>query len=435
MQNEKNEIEIFLKKHNLHHSSINFDNACKDFLDEMNKGLSKENETLKMLPTYVTIKDILPKNEPIITIDAGGTNFRTAVVSFSTDGEVKIENFKNHSMPGIDKPITKDEFFDIVAEYLKPIINLSNKIAFCFSYPVNMQPNKDGKLIHFTKEIKITGMENQLICEGIQKSLYKLGINQEKKFILLNDTVSSMLAGVAFSKRPYSSYIGLILGTGVNTCYIEQNSNIKKLAFQTNGSMLINMELGGYSKVSLSTFDKKIDCTSENIGKQLYEKMISGAYLGKLIGYTIKGAIEDNIFSDEFKINFEKIDINSLSLKEINEFYQQPYNSDRLSLCCKSTSDRIKLYYIIDFIFERTAKLVVLGLSSIIMKTKNGYDPTLPVCICADGSVFNKCHALRHKIYYYMKQFLTDKHNIYFEFITPQNATLVGTAIAGLYNL
>lgn len=435
MLSEKAKVAAFFKKYGMHPDEINLEADYKNFILEMEKGLNNFNETLKMIPTYLTIKTDFQKNESIIAIDAGGTNLRTAVVSFNNNNVPEISHFENHSMPGANNEITKDEFFDKIAEYLLPIINLSNKIAFCFSYPVNMEINGDGRLIRFTKEIKIKGMENELICEGVKNSLLKFGVKEEKKFILLNDTVSTMLAGTIFGKQKYSSYIGLILATGVNTCYAEDIKNIKKIKTNSDGSMIINMESGGYNSISMGKFDKILDSNTENFNQQFYEKMVSGAYLGKLTGYVINGAVEENLFSEYFQNNFIKIDINSISIKEISEFCKQPFSSERLSLCCENDIDRAILYHIIDLMFERAAKLVTLCLSSILIKINKGTNPVLPVCISADGSVFNKCTLLRNKIDYYMKQFTNDRNNLYFEFVTPENATLIGTAIAGLYNL
>ena len=42
-----------------------------------------------------------------------------------------------------------------------------SKIGFCFSYPTEIFPNKDGKLLYWTKEIKIPRMAGQFIGKNL----------------------------------------------------------------------------------------------------------------------------------------------------------------------------------------------------------------------------------------------------------------------------
>jgi len=64
---------------------------------------------------------------------------------------------------------------------------------------------------------------------GLGQALNRLGVRQDKHFVLLNDTVATLLAGRAeTSGRRFDSYIGFILGTGTNTSYVEHNRSIRK---------------------------------------------------------------------------------------------------------------------------------------------------------------------------------------------------------------
>ena len=53
-----------------------------------------------MIPTYINMEGEIPLNEPVISIDAGGTNFRVAVIYFDKNRKLVIEDFKNYPMPG-----------------------------------------------------------------------------------------------------------------------------------------------------------------------------------------------------------------------------------------------------------------------------------------------------------------------------------------------
>lgn len=62
------------------YSDIDIHKYILIFLDEMANGLEGSNSSLKMLPTFIEFKNKIPINEPIIVIDAGGTNLRSAIV-------------------------------------------------------------------------------------------------------------------------------------------------------------------------------------------------------------------------------------------------------------------------------------------------------------------------------------------------------------------
>ncbi len=431
----RDKVSSFLKKYNMYYDSIDFNKCCNEFIDEMDKGLCGETSSLMMLPTYINSEGEIPINEPVIVMDAGGTNFRVAVVYFDENKTPVIDNFNVYPMLGTQGAISKEEFFEKIVDYLMPVIHRSNKIGFCFSFPTNILPNKDGKVIKFSKEITIENMEGITICENIAKTLKARGINEDKKFVLLNDTVATMLGGIAnSSNRKFDSYIGFILGTGTNTCYIEKNNSIKKinLTNETLNSMVINIESGAYVKMPEGEFDKQFDLTTINPGEYTYEKKVSGVYQGSVINFTIKQAIKENLFSKEFEINFKKL--NNVGMKDISEFCYYPYGENILANCCNNEDDRLALYYIIDGSFERASKMVAINLASIMIKTNTGKNPNKPVCIVAEGTTFYKSKLFRYKLDYYIKDFLENEKGIYCEFMKAENATLTGTAIAGLLN-
>jgi hexokinase len=98
-----------------------------------------------------------------VAVDAGGTNFRTALVKFNTKGKLEISNMMNARMPGLEGEISKAEFFKIIAGYVKPNAELSDRIGFCFSYPTEILPDKDGILLQFCKEVQAPEVVGELI--------------------------------------------------------------------------------------------------------------------------------------------------------------------------------------------------------------------------------------------------------------------------------
>ena len=61
-------------------------------LKDMARGLKGEGGSLAMIPSYVGPVERIPVDEPVIVIDAGGTNLRSALVRFDGTGEPHVEH-------------------------------------------------------------------------------------------------------------------------------------------------------------------------------------------------------------------------------------------------------------------------------------------------------------------------------------------------------
>lgn len=436
MYSAKDRAESFLKKYGMDAAGVDLEKSCRTFIDEMKNGLEGSGSLL-MIPTYIGMDGEIPLNEPVIAIDAGGTNFRVAVMYFNENKKLVIEDFNNYPMPGSKGEISKEEFFETMADYIQPVLHRSNKISFCFSYPADIMPDKDGRMIKFSKEIKVRDVKGELLGKNLMDVFAKRGLTGRKSIIVLNDTVATLLAGMAASPgRTFDGYIGFILGTGTNICYAEKCSNIRKVPelAAKDGSVLINMESGGYDKVPRGRIDEEFDSTTLNPGDFVFEKTISGAYQGGLTLAVIKKAVSEGLFSSGFSAELKNV--KELAAKEIDDFLYWPKGDNILARCCSKGSgeDGIILFHIIDNIFERIARFVTFSITAVMEKTGKGTNPLEPVCITADGSTFYKSKLFRSKLDHYIKVYTNDIKGIYCEFVKVDNGTLVGTAIAGLLN-
>lgn len=439
MKQIKNKVIDFLKRHGMDYEDIDIDENCRIFLDEMKRGLAGRDSSLEMIPTYIEINENVPINEPVIVIDAGGTNFRTATVYFNQKREPVIENLpeKPYPMPGSKSKVSKEEFFQTMVGYIEQIIDASSKIGFCFSYPVEIFPNKDGKTIRFAKEIKAPEVIGQMVGENLIKAMKTSGYKGDKHIVILNDTVTALLAGIcSLSGRTFDSYIGFILGTGTNCCYTENNMNItKNKDLDPSKSQIINVESGGYAKGPRGVIDRQFDESTTNPGVHTFEKMISGAYLGPLCLKVLQAAAEDGLFSDAPAKKLKNI--NQISTKDVNDYMCYPMsNANALSSVIDSATedDAIVLYYLLDRLIERAAKLTAINLSSVAIKSGKGQNPCRPVCIVAEGTTFYQLKTLKPRVEYYLKMYLENQRGIYTEIINIKNSTLIGAAIAGLTN-
>ncbi len=429
------ETDKFLRQHGMHYDTIDLKKETEAFFNEMKDGLAAKPSSLMMIPTFITIADEIPCGKEVIVMDAGGTNFRVATVRYEQDRTMTIENFSKHPMPGTQGRIGIDEFFEKVVDYMEPVLKntAAETVGFCFSFATEILPSKEGRLTAFSKEILVDGINGHLIGECVNAVLKKRGY-APKRFVLLNDTVATMLGGIAESGKSYSSFIGYILGTGTNTCYLEQCENITKSsdAVSMRGRMAINCESGMYSGFTQGDYDKAVDAESSIPGDHQLEKMISGAYQGSVIYKTVRGAVEEGLFSQEFATRFSQVQ-GRFTMPQIDGFCAAPEgDGDLAQLVAGSARDRETLYDLIDASFERSARLTAIVFAAIMLQTGSGKSSESPVCVTAEGTSFTKSVLFGKKLAVYIKEYLNGVLGLYCDIISANNVTLTGSAIAAL---
>ncbi len=432
---KKEQVSNFLKSHKMHWSDFSWENNINHFRLEMEKGLKGESGSLAMLLTFIDPYASFLKDKPVIVIDAGGTNIRIASITIAKNGKANIKHFQKHTMPGAKKEVSKKEFFQTIANWIKPVINTSDRIGFCFSYPTEMQDNLDGKLLSFSKEIKAPEVIGCQIGEELLKSLKDNGLDNNKKIVLLNDTVSTLLAGKSKGEsRGYEEYLGFILGTGCNMAYTEDSSAIKKNSHQQLKQQIINIESGNYEGLTQGAADLILDKKMGNPGHQLFEKKVGGAYFGSLCHETIKLAkdfslAKGSIFSSSANKYFNSsLEINS---QHISDFLKNPHQ-EQTPFSTLDVMDKEILYYLLDEMVTRSAFAVCIQMAAVLERSEKGRNPLHPICINVDGSTIHKTHAYKNKLNFFLQEYCQKKSGVFYELTKVDDAPLVGSAIAAL---
>ncbi|MCY1721384.1 hypothetical protein OU798_13595 [Prolixibacteraceae bacterium Z1-6] len=419
----------FLKSHKMTAEDINIKELVSTFLSDMEKGLTGKESSLLMLPTYIEADGEVKANEPVIAIDAGGTNFRAAKVYFDDNLKLVTENIQKAKMPGVEKELSKTEFFNTFANYLKDYKSVSEKVGFCFSYPVEIFPNKDGKLLEWSKEVKAPEVIGTMVGHEL---LSTLG-TPDKQLVLMNDTVSTLLAGkAARAVKAYDTYIGFILGTGTNTSYIEPNKNITKTdGLDMEGSQIINIESGNFDKAPRTDIDMAFDNTTKNPGRYAFEKMFSGGYLGGLCTTALKVAAKEGVFNDASAFD----NLGELSTEEINKYVHGIEDAKNvLPDVFSHESDKLIAAEIIDGIIERAAKLVAANIAAVILRSGKAKSAEKPVLMTIEGTTFYKLHNFRAMFENFLQDFLSGENKRYYEIVEVENSSLLGAAIAAIVN-
>jgi len=426
-----NKTQQFLKAHKLQASELDLKTITDDFISEMKKGLEGKGGSLLMLPTYIGAEGTIKPNEPVVAIDAGGTNFRAVKMSFDNNLKLVTENLQQRKMPAIDEELSNKEFFATLAAYLTEYKNVSDKIGFCFSYAVEIFPNKDGKLLEWSKEVKAPEVLGQMVGKNLLEAMG----TPNKHIVLMNDTVSTLLAGqAATAGRDFDTYIGYILGTGTNACYIEKNSNITKTPnLDLNGNQIINIESGNFNLMPRTDIDIAFDNTTKLPGRYTFEKMISGGYFGGLCTTALKMAANEDVFSAETKVKMKGM--GELTSEEVNKFVcsiDLPANT--LSAVLVSKEDKEAAGEIINALITRAAKLVAANLAAVILKTGKAKTADKPVLMTIEGTTFYKLHNFEVMFEAFLQGFLSGENRRFYEIVEVPNSSLIGAGIAAIVN-
>ena len=431
------QIDRFLHRNRLYGQGIDLRPYCASFLAEMERGLDGKRSSLPMIPTYIEASRAVPRGERVIALDAGGTNMRVAVVSFDPAGKPVVENLTRHRMPGVDEALDRDAFFCALAQVVLPAAARVDKIGFCFSYPVEMMPDRDGRLIHFTKEIKARGVDGELIGANLGRALAAAGASRPARITLLNDTVATLLAGRnALPDRRFDGFIGVVCGTGINVACVEHNALIRKTpGLDAAGSQIVNTESGSFARGVFGPVDDAFDATTADPGRYRHEKTISGAYLGALCLFAARAAARDGCISAEGSAVLERIP--GLSTRELNDFLLYPDGGGNpLAAVCAQmpVSDAQALYRLCDSLVERAAAMVAVNLGAVLLKSGAGQDPRYPACIAVDGTTFWQLRTFRLRVESHMRRLLTGRRERAWEITSVEDAPLLGAAIAALTN-
>ncbi|MGN0729077.1 hexokinase [Treponema sp.] len=424
-------VAAFLGRHNFNiHQDMN--PVIEAMLFDMHEGLCGRPSGEDMIKNYKTLPTTTAAGKSVIVIDAGGTNFRSCLVTFDSNGNPSIDFMEKTSMPGIERELSKKEFFDQIAQNLEHLKDKSANIGFCFSYPVEMQEDGDGVLINFSKEVKAPDVEGCHIAKELEKSLKSHGWKNDLRISMLNDTVSALLAGAADPDEGmrYSSYIGFILGTGLNSAYIQKTSP----EYKNMKTQIINCESGKFDKISRSDFDIALDKKSTKPGTGIMEKLCSGAYMGPLSFEAITAAGKENLFSE--KLSKELSSLDSLTQIEMDSFLHAPYSTKSKlgSIMARSAKDDDYdiLFQLLDALVERSARLAAAILSACVIKSGEGKTADRPVCILCNGTSFFKTYKVRQRVIGYLEELLVKERGLFFDAISRENDITLGTAIGGL---
>lgn len=265
-------------------------------------------------------------------------------------------------------------------------------LGFTFSFPVQQSAINRGTLIRWTKGFNIPDAIGEDVCLMLQDAIDELHL-PVRVAALVNDTVGTLMARSYTSPGKTKTLVGAIFGTGTNGAYVERLNNVTKLGERKEGTdvqeeMVINTEWGSFDNhlnvLPDTPYDRELDAESNNPGIQMFEKRVSGMFLGEVLRRTLLGLYRDSavdfLKSGGTTIGEKSplyeiwgIDTSFLSLVEadatpdlqaIAEALKKDLHVDNASL-----ADRQAVKTLVHAIGKRAARLSAIPLGAILMES------------------------------------------------------------------
>ena len=364
-------------------------------------------------------------------LDAGGTNLRAGRVRFDEAGKPVTEALQKRRMPGtLGRDTSAEEMFRAFAELALTVALDADRACIAFSFPCECLPNGDGRIISMGKESRVTGAEGKLVCEGIETAMRALGASGARRWRLINDTVGSMLGGMASCDRSrYADFIGFILGTGTNACCHVKACDVTKSpeTVAMGGETLVNLESGCFGRALRGTADIAVDEASGLPGDHPAEKMISGAYYRLLLRETLLLAAKEGFLSAKSGENIAALSVTSAM---VDAFCLDPMGGNAVAEALETEKDRRFASEINTMLLERAARIAAACLCAILRE--RGFGAGTLTGICADGTMLKLNPVLRPRMEALIAEY-AKRHGLGgAEFLFAGDATLLGCAWAAL---
>jgi len=373
--------------------------------DAIKLGLTKEGHStssVKCFPTYVRELPNGKENGKFLSLDLGGTNFRVIFMELTAQKEFMMDS-KIYAIPHDIMIGPGDGLFDHIAECLANFVHdrkIQDEVlplGFTFSFPLRQEGLAKGRLVTWTKGFNCAGVEGEDVVALLQQALERRGDVKIEVCAILNDTTGCLMS---CAWRDNRCRIGLILGTGTNACYLEDIKNIEtinKEDFPGQEHMVINTEWGAFGDNEELDFlktkwDISVDEMSVNPGKQTFEKMISGMYMGELIRQVLVDLMKDDLIF--IGVDRERLlERGSFFTRYASEIESDPVGDytrtrqalEELGIDPEDVSDDdcSALRYVCESVSRRASMMASAGITALLKKMDYK-----DVVIAIDGSLF-----------------------------------------------
>ncbi|KAK2981249.1 hypothetical protein RJ640_030638 [Escallonia rubra] len=290
-------------------------NVANDFVADMQAGLSSSESNLSMLASYVSSLPTGDEKGLYYGVNLRGDSFLILRARLGGKNEPIYDLHREEIyFPSSVMAGTSKEIFDYVALHLANFVTshtgstgndrqaTQRKLGFTVSYPVDEFSSSSGTAIKWKTSSAEDTVElvGKGLVDDINQALEKHGVDL-RVFALVDDTIGDLAGGRYYST---DSVAAVSLGMGTNAAYVEPAQSVTKWQGQSPKSgeiVIINMQWGSFrsSHLPVTEFDSSLDAESSNPCSRIFEKLVSGMYLGEIVRRVLlKMAQEAALFGD-----------------------------------------------------------------------------------------------------------------------------------------
>lgn len=395
-----------------------------EFVKQMNEGLAKNATDMSQIPTFVTGVPNGTEKGLYLAVDLGGTNFRVCSINLHGDTTFDIVQTKVAIPKELMVAKTAKELFAFLAKQIESFLKEHHedhfeahirrrqtvstpegyrdehifRLGFTFSFPVNQIGINKGNLMRWTKGFDIPDAVGQDVCKLLQDEIDILRL-PVRVAALVNDTVGTLMARSYTSPGKTSTLLGAIFGTGTNGAYVEKVHKITKEIEgeydNSTGEMVVNTEWGSFdnsmNQLPNTIYDEILDKVSVNPGIQMFEKRVSGMFLGEILRVVLTEMLKDPsipLFKDlsipadaplyaqsgvDSSILSEAAADSSTDLSKLRE-----HMKTSLGVQGASVEDALAVKDIAGSIAKRAARLSGIAIGAIVIQTERLSATTAP---------------------------------------------------------
>ena len=369
------------------------------------KGLNKETHekaSVKCYPTYVRRLPTGEEEGRFLALDLGGTNFRVLLMEIGEEKRFEMDS----QIFSIDQNLmvgTGEALFDHIASCLASFVKerkLEDEIlplGFTFSFPLIQDGLTKGRLAQWTKGFKCSSVEGFDVVDLLKQAIERRNDVTIDVVAILNDTTGCLMS--CAWKEP-KCRIGLILGTGTNACYLEDVEKVTTFNPENDDSnepdhVVVNTEWGAFGDNSELDFvrtkwDEEVDAMSLNPGKQTFEKMISGMYMGELVRLVVEDMVEEGLMflnqnTNRIRIpgNFPTKYLSEIEADAVGDYERCRNVLFKLGIVGASEADLSAIRYICECVSRRAGFMCAAGITALLKKMDYK-----DVVVAVDGSLF-----------------------------------------------
>ncbi|CAO3674941.1 unnamed protein product [Umbelopsis ramanniana] len=418
----------------------------KQFTFEMEKGLERHGAKVAMIPSFVTGKPTGMESGTYLAIDLGGTNLRVCKVDLLGNGKVEIQQQK-YIVPEALKVGEMRQLCDFIADSVDTFLTEINtdtysetlQLGFTFSFPVNLRTINRGNLMQWTKGYCCTGAIGKdpglMLQDSFRRKNMKVNVAA-----IVNDTVGTLMA---HAYRDPSTFMGIIFGTGTNAAYFEKMDNIIKWEDDiTSDEMVVNMEWGAFDEerrvLPMTIYDNKLDRESINPGTHIYEKMISGMYLGEIVrNMTLSLVDRQLLFNGKSSAemnkqwSFETSHMSAIEIDTSADLADTQYVLETvLGIPTTTLLDREMVKTLCRLVGIRAARLSAAGVAAVM--THCNLLPQEACTAAVDGSVFEFYPHFSHNMMKALKELFGEDVEKKIKFSQSHDGSGLGAAVIAM---